>query len=330
MHPILFSDTLSIAGIIISALFGIWGIFLALRRVKYPASLTFVLEQSVALLDDFATKIPNLAVLYKNTPINKNVVLISGYLVNDGNVDITPAMTEMPLTCNLPGNCSWLEFKVTNTATALQVTSTLLSPTAVQIGLGLFRRDESFSFQALALLDDDHAKKKPVEFTGSLKWSHRIASLGTVKTMQMPEPETKTKRQRLMRKAVMILFAGFYMFFGFSQVTGFGPLGSSLSIAYEFNNGGNKSLLRLTPNRNGTTTVINVETQEESAVNLAEFSKTGTFVPIRTERREQDKMRVIMGMVTIILGASFLFLAFARDYKRYRTRRLVAASCKKI
>ena len=64
-----FSDTLSIAGIAVSILFGLWGIYLAVRRAKYPASLTFVREQSVALLEDFAQKLPNLSVLYKDTPV---------------------------------------------------------------------------------------------------------------------------------------------------------------------------------------------------------------------------------------------------------------------
>lgn len=320
------SDTLSIVGLIISALFGVWGIYLALRRAKYPASLTFVREQSVALLDDFAAKLPNLAVLYKDTPINKSVVLISGYLVNDGNVDITPEMTEMPLTCSLPGTCSWLEFKVTSTATALQVHSTLVSSTDVHIGLGLFRRDESFSFQALALLDDEHAKKKPTTFADNLKWSHRIASLGAVKTTQMPEPETKAKRARILRKAFFVLSACFYMFFGFSQVTGLGPLGSIPSISYEFESGGKKTQLGLTPNRDGTTTVLNIKTQEENKVNLVEFSKTGIFVPMRTERREQQKIFVLSGIVTILMAAFLIFMAFAKDYKRYRIRRLVAAS----
>lgn len=55
------SDTLSVIAIAISVLFGVWGI-LAVRRAKYSASLTFVREQSVALLEDFARKIPHLSV----------------------------------------------------------------------------------------------------------------------------------------------------------------------------------------------------------------------------------------------------------------------------
>lgn len=93
------SDLLSVIGIGVSILFGIWGVYLAVRRARYPASLTFVREQTVALLEDFAQKIPNLSLLYKDTPVEKNVVLISGYVVNDGAMDITREMTEQPLTC---------------------------------------------------------------------------------------------------------------------------------------------------------------------------------------------------------------------------------------
>lgn len=182
MTTMTLSDILSVAGILISVLFGAWGIYLSLRRKNYPASLTFVREQTVALLDDFATRIPNLSVLYKDTPVNKSVVLLSGYLVNDGNVDITPQMTERPLSCELPGSCSWLEFKLTGAAEALSATGNIKSPQTLELNFGLFRRDEAFSFQALALVGAEYAKKKPTALADALHWSHRIAGLGAIKT----------------------------------------------------------------------------------------------------------------------------------------------------
>lgn len=325
-----FSDTLSIAGILISVLFGIWGIYLSLRRTKYPASLTFVREQTVALLDDFATRIPNLSVLYKDTPVDKSVVLLSGYLVNDGNVDITPQMTERPLSCELPGSCSWLEFKLTGAAEALSATGNIKSPQTLELNFGLFRRDEAFSFQALALVGAEYAKKKPTALAEALRWSHRIAGLGAIKTTTLPEPETKSKKAQLARKGTFIVMAAFYLFFGLSQATGLGPIGRAPSIAYERIEGGKTSTVRLTPNRDGTTTVTDLASGDERKWNLAEYTADATMKPIYQERREPEKIMVLTGLLTAIMSAFVVYMAFAKDYKRYRLRRVVAVAAREI
>jgi hypothetical protein len=318
------SDTLSVAGILISVLFGIWGIYLSLRRAKYPASLTFVREQSVALLDDFATRIPNLAVLYKETPIDKSVVLLSGYLVNDGNVDITPQMTERPLTCTLPAGCSWLEFKLTGAAEALSAVGAITNPQVLELNFGLFRRDEAFSFQALALVDAEHAKKKPATLVEALRWSHRIAGLGSVRTTTLPEAETKPKKVQWIRKSLLVIPAAFYLFFGLSQATGLGPLGRVPSIAYEHIENGKQSTLRLTPNRDGTTTVVDLTTGEERKVTLSEYTKGALLKPVYQERREPEKTLLFSGFAMALMAIFMLIMAFAKDYKRYRLRKMVA------
>lgn len=322
------SDTLSIAGILISVVFGVWGIYLSLRRAKYPASLTFVREQTVALLDDFATRIPNLSVLYKDTPVDKSVVLLSGYLVNDGNVDITPQMTERPLSCELPDSCSWLEFKLTGAAESLSATGNIKSPRTLELNFGLFRRDEAFSFQALALVGAEYAKKKPTALAEALRWSHRIAGLGGIKTTTLPDPETKSKKQQWTRKAVFMVVAAFYLFFGLSQATGLGPLGRAPTIAYERSEEGKTSIVRLSPNRDGTTTVTDLATGDEQRLNLADYTSGATMKPIYQERREREELLVLTGVITALMSLFMVYTAFAKDYKRYRLRRLVAVAAR--
>lgn len=196
----------------------------------------------------------------------------------------------------------------------------------VQIALGLFRRDESFAFQALVLLDTNHPKKKATEFAERIRWSHRIASLGSVKTTSMPEPERRTKGQRRVRKAILTALALAYGLLGLSQITGLGPIGRQPSIAYDFETDGMKTMLRLTANRDGTTTVYDLRSGTEKKVELSEFAKTGHFIPIRTELREQDKLLTFSGIVTMLTAVMMLGSVFAKDYKRYRLRRLIAAS----
>jgi hypothetical protein len=330
MTTMTLSDTLSVAGILISVFFGVWGIYLSLRRAKYPASLTFVREQTVALLDDFATRIPNLSVLYKDTPVDKSVVLLSGYLVNDGNVDITPQMTERPLSCELPGSCSWLEFKLTGAAEALSATGNIKSPQTLELNFGLFRRDEAFSFQALALVGAEYAKKKPTALAEVLRWSHRIAGMGAIKTTALPEPEIRSKTERWTVKGALIVMALYCLSIGLSQVTGLGPLalGSVPSIAYERSEGGKTSTVRLTPNQDGTTTVTDLATGDQRKLNLADYTSGATMKPIYQVRNEQEKIFVLMGLLTTLMSPFMVYMAFAQDYKRYRLRRVVAVAAR--
>ena len=322
---------LEVIGVVATILFGLSTIYLYFRRSKYPASLTFIHEQSVALLDDFATKLPNLTVSYKEDPINKSVVLVSGYLTNDGNLDITKDMVENPLVCRLPGACTWLEFKITTIAESLDAETTLLPPSEVQIKFGgLFRRDESFAFQALALADEDSAKKGLSMFGKQLHWSHRIANLDKIKTTAMLQPDTRKMSTRIRETLLFIVMALSCGGSGLSMLTGLGPFTSIPSIDYQYTKNGKTSIVMLYVNTDGTTTVKNIETGEEQKVNLAEFSTSASFLPVKTEysllsTSWAGRLFAVILMVVGLMG----FVAFCKDiidsYKRYRMRKLLAA-----
>jgi hypothetical protein len=137
-----------------------------------------------------------LAVLYKDTPIDESIVLLSGYLVNDGNIDITPQMTERPLSCELPSGCSWLEFKLTGAAEALSATGEIKTPQVLDLQVGLFPRDEAFSFQALALVDVEYAKKKPTALAEALFDGHiALRGWGPLERPRFLNPKRNPRRR---------------------------------------------------------------------------------------------------------------------------------------
>ena len=326
LHSMSFSDSLAVISIGLAVAFGIWQIYLALRRAKYPASITFVREQSVAILEDFATKIPNLSVLYKNVPIEKSVVLLSGHVINDGSLDITKEMTEKSLTCYLPEGCVWLEFKVTGTAPALNVESSIVDNNSAALTFGLFRRDESFSFQALVLVGSSNVKRKIKDFANEIQWGHRIASLGKVKTIQMPEQVKQNKIQRLIFKCIAGIVMVAIVFLGISQITGLGPLGKTPSIIYKGVKGGKETIVKITPNKNGSTTVKDLKTGQDTLVDLSSYTNSGTIVPIRTEKRYDFWSSIIFGSIVLVQGLFFLYTVFSDDYKRYRIRKRISVS----
>lgn len=321
-----FSDTLSIAGIAVSIIFGLGGVYLTVRRAKYPASLTFVREQSVALLADFAQKLPNLAVLYKDTPVAKSVVLISGYVVNDGALDITREMTDEPLTCSLPPESMWLEFKVTTSAPSLHVTSELVDAQNAKLDFGLFRRDESFSFQALVQLGERHANVKATDFADSLAWRHRIASLGEVKTVQMPAQPKRSKAALWAVRGLTVAIFVTYFAMGVSQLTPLGPLGKQPSLIFTAISDGKTTTVRLSPIKDGMTTIKDVETGSSKEVDLNDYSKTTTFTPMWTDNRDSSWVNISFGVFMLFASFLFLVIGFATEYRRFKLKRLVSSS----
>ena len=91
----------SIVGITVSAGFGVWGIYLAIRH-RYPGRITFVTEQLIELFDDIGNTLPGLSVVYNNEEVSKNLVLLNGALINTGSIDISPSNIEKPISLRLP------------------------------------------------------------------------------------------------------------------------------------------------------------------------------------------------------------------------------------
>lgn len=322
------SDYLGVLGVVVSAVFGAWGVYLVLRRAKYPGSITFVRDQLVSLLEDVAHRIPNLAVRYKDTTVDSAVVLVSGYIVNDGSLDITTAMTEQPLRVALPGDCSWLEFNITTTAPSLKVEAVIVEKGETEFRFGLFRRDESFSFQALALLDQERAKKRARTLASDLKWSHRIAGLGSIKTLNMPDQPKRKRWVENFRRGMFLSFFGFYAFYGSSQLLGVGPIGTTPAILHDMTDGAKESTVLLSPKRDGTTVIRYLDSGTREEVDLNVRGKTATFRPKWSQKPYEFWPSGGTGLFLLISSLMFLHMGFAPDYRRYRVKKLVAASAK--
>ena len=95
------SDTLGVLGIVATIIFGVWGIFIVIRR-SYPGQLTYIKESYIGLFDSIVKNVPELAVLYNNLPVSQGLVLIKGAILNTGSKDITDTMVEQNLAFVLP------------------------------------------------------------------------------------------------------------------------------------------------------------------------------------------------------------------------------------
>ena len=165
---------LGIIGIIATIVFGLWGVYLVIRRQRYPGELAFFVEPSIRLFDDITKNIPLLTVSYKGQPVPKNLTITRGYLVNTGSKDITREMVDQPLQLQLKQGYRWLEASGKATLDEKEHAK-IIDDQTVEFSLGLFRRDEFIRFEGLIEVGEGK------HWIGQFQFRHRIADTSNVK-----------------------------------------------------------------------------------------------------------------------------------------------------
>jgi len=192
------STFLAYLGIAVSALFGVWGIYLTIKQ-RHVVALTFFKDQSIALFDNIVKNLPELDVLYMKNPVTPNLVLFSGALVNTGRKDISHSMVEKPITAFLPKNFKWLTAKVTKTSDNVSVAIEKKDDQTIEIQTGLLRCGEFVRFQALAEVPLKLAAETGIDelLAESVVFDHRIEDAKKISKVNLQKEEYGRKLLRL-------------------------------------------------------------------------------------------------------------------------------------
>ncbi|MCI5157042.1 MAG: hypothetical protein D3906_01135 [Candidatus Electrothrix sp. AUS1_2] len=78
----------------------------------------------------------------------------------------------------------------------------------------------------------------------------------------------------------------------------------------------------------GTTTVINLSTGKKQRLDLSQYTKGAVLKPIYQEHRKPDNVTIFMGIITTLMSVIIIYAAFAKDYKRFRFRRVIAVTAR--
>lgn len=197
---------LAVAGILVSLLFGAWGVYLALKR-RYPGQITFLQETSIALFDEIVKNLPELKVLYKDQLVGEGLVLLKGALLNTGSKDITPEMVAENITMSVPECYKWITAKLVAHSPKMQC-SIDVKPQALIFNTGLLRCNEYLRFEALAEVpikkkdEHNHNQDAGERLKKIIKFNHRIADTQKIISDELM-PITRGKRQ-LKRFASMV------------------------------------------------------------------------------------------------------------------------------
>ncbi len=184
---------LALVGILVTTLFGLWAITAAIRFSR-SVRITYAIDQIIALTDDITQNFQDLGITFRDQPVNANLVLLKGYLINTGRRDISHEMVEEQISVNLPPEFAWIDCKVVEASPSLSADTQRKSEQKIEFRTGLWKKKEYFKFEALAKVpvveadpDNPPDEKPTVRLRRAMTLGHRIADSDRIEETHVPK-----------------------------------------------------------------------------------------------------------------------------------------------
>lgn len=198
------SDTLGVIGLILTVIFGIWGIVVAVKK-RYPGKLTFVEENAIGLFNSIIKNFPEIKIQYDDKPISEQMVYLKASFINTGTIDLSTKDNSHKVKINLCNDFKWINGKITSHSNEV-ICDLVNNEKELILDFDLLRTNEYIQFEAFAEITNS---TKPAQtFRKALNFNHRIPNTGKVdKLMYLNEEQIKDKRYEFRKNAVfMTLF----------------------------------------------------------------------------------------------------------------------------
>lgn len=168
---------LSVLGLILTALS-----IILLFYNYYKAKITFIFENSIPLFDSLTNSFNGLSIKYKDNTINQGLILISGYLVNDGKKDINKNMIDEPLSILFSSDYKIHEINISDKSEGFEPKIEVdEDQTKIVIDWTLFRKNEYLKIEILIEIPIEQISNNRSEINlkyqiqNNLKFYHRIS-----------------------------------------------------------------------------------------------------------------------------------------------------------
>lgn len=308
---------LSILGIVATVVLGAWAIYIGVRH-QYPGQITFVNEKTIRLFDEIVRNFSELSVLYEGKPVDPNLVLIEGSLLNTGRKDIDPQMVEHKLKCNLPEGFRWVRAKRIGATEHVQADVAIVNDTALEFTMGLLRRNEFVRFQALAAVP--HEGKKDSSLEDSLSFSHRIADTCSVQKVRISSNRTQKRISRILS----IVFSIYLSFGAFHLVYYFIRHEPVLVYSIRTDEGA-LVLVKVSAEADNTVKVQGISQTYSATFTLDQFQKRREgSETIQFQRRMSHLVTGIMTTVIALMAFGMICPLYLEERSQRRLRRILA------
>lgn len=319
-------NLLAIIGVVVTAAFGVWGVFLTIKLSRYSGRITFVKEQTIALFDAIVKNLDELSITYKGQEIGHNIVLIECALVNTGKFDISPTMIQKPIAISLPENFRWLTAKIVSTSADVNAQVEMENDNTIKLNPGFFRCNEYIRFQALAEVptnEDDKKQNHKVSISEqlekSMQFTQRILNTRKIDRRTLEDPKRAKQRRRGMlffTAGILLIWPSLLWLLLFEGVP--------KQMVYNYvTEGGNKITVDFENTPDKMVKVVGVDNNYTRKITLKEFQKKKKSGDIMITERQEPlpfliQILLIFNTLMFILAWLFYYFECRRDAKLRR------------
>lgn len=198
-----FSDILAIIGLLLSVVFGVWGIAVTVRK-KYPGRISFVEENALGLFNSMVKNFPEIKIQYENSPISEQMVYLKASFINTGVSDLSTKELSQKLKISLKENIKWINCKLTGMSKDVICDLKIVNNELV-FDFDLLKKNEFIRFDAFAEIKN--SDKPRTSFRKAITFSHRIPNTAKVdRKNYLNEEEISDKRFEFKKNMIIASF----------------------------------------------------------------------------------------------------------------------------
>lgn len=293
---------------IIFGLISLIGIFLGWKAWNRP-KISMVAENST-ILANLTQSASGISVRYENKDVSNNLILLSVYLINNGNSDIDIRDVEQPVTIVLPEGSKWLSFKVIANKHEMIIKESH-NDNELILDVGLWKKREGFKFDSLISLENEGKIYNKNEIFECFTIKSRIKGLDKVDILYLQE-EKKYKNKKFKNIKTFVLPCIALILYGALGAFMYFDIPNTNKFNFKIYNDNQEVTLKSNNNI--------VEIYSEG--NLIEKRKDGLYdLQIKAEQVTVSKAQKVMGMFTIFSGFFLFCILIYKDLMTYLLRK---------
>jgi hypothetical protein len=260
-----FSDILTIVGLILTILFGIWGIIITIRK-RYPGRITFVEENAIGLFNSIIKSFSEIKIQYNDLPISEQMIYLKASFINTGNIDLSTKDNTHKLKIELPNDYKWINCKITGQSKDIVCNLSNTNGDLI-FDFDLLRKNEFIQFEAFAEIKN--TDRPASTFRKSLSFSHRIPNTAKVdKQLYLDEEQIKEKRYEF-KKYLVFATVFLLMIVG---ITTYNYIKKSSDLEYKYQSNGKEYIVKISTLGLDKIKIEDSNKNFEKAMSIEEFN----------------------------------------------------------
>lgn len=312
-----FSDILTIIGLILTVVFGIWGIIITIRK-RYPGRITFVEENAIGLFNSIIKSFSEIKIQYNDDPISEQMIYLKASFINTGSIDLSTKDNSHKLKIELPNDYKWINCKITGHSKDIECNLSTNNGEIV-FDFDLLRKNEFIQFEAFAEIKN--TDRPASTFRKSLGFSHRIPNTAKVdKLTYLDEEQIKDKRYEFKKNLIfatlcLLLIIG---------ITAYNYIKKSSDLEYKYLSNGKEYVVNVSTVGLDQIKIEDSDKDFEKTITVEEFnSQTDlkAFITAPSLWGQLKKLGILL--IYVVLFSFFMITEYRAIYKDKKIKNIL-------